>query len=108
MQSMGLPVQPDERPAFPFDQEVFRKQLVAGDEQAAVAPKIGGSWLEETSGKFRTWEDLAFLHENLYGPLVVKGIQTVEDTHAAMDARMDGMIVSDHGTFLTAGFHGLA
>ena len=99
MQSMGLPVRPDERPAFPFDREAFRKQLAAGDERAAVALKIGGGWSEETSGKFRTWENLAFLRENWDGPLVVKGIQTVEDAHAAMEAHMDGIVVSNHGTF---------
>jgi lactate 2-monooxygenase len=104
MQRMGLPVRPDERPAFPFDQEAFRKQLAAGDEQAVTALKLGGGWLQEVaSGKFRTWEDLAFLRENWDGPLVLKAVQTVEDAHAAMDARVDGIVVSNHGTFLTAG-----
>ena len=103
MQRMGLPVRPDERPAFPFDQEAFCKQLAAGDEQAIATRKLGDGWMQETaSGKFRTWEDLAFLRENWDGPLVVKGVQTVEDAHAAMDARMDGIVVSNHGTFLTA------
>ena len=100
MQRMGLPVRPDERPAFPLDFDAFRKQLVAGDEQAMEALKLGGEWMQEiVSGKFRTWEDLTFLRENWDGPLVVKGVQTVEDAHAAMDAHMDGIVVSNHGMF---------
>ena len=99
MQRMGVPVRPDERPAFPLDFDAFRGRLAAGDEQAVAALKLGGEWMQEiASGKFRAWEDLAFLRENWDGPLVVKGVQTVEDAHAAMDARMDGIVVSNHGT----------
>jgi lactate 2-monooxygenase len=99
MKRMGEPVRPDERPAFPLDYEMFRERLAAGDEQAAVALRLGYGWLQETnSGLFRTWEDLKFLRDNWDGPIVLKGVQTVEDAHAAMDARMDGIIVSNHGT----------
>jgi lactate 2-monooxygenase len=99
MKRMGEPVRPDERPAFPLDLEAFRKRLAAGDKQAAVALKLGTGWVDETnSGLFRTWEDLKFLRDNWDGPIVLKAIQTVEDAHAAMDARMDGIIVSNHGT----------
>jgi isopentenyl diphosphate isomerase/L-lactate dehydrogenase-like FMN-dependent dehydrogenase len=98
MKRMGEPVRPDERPAFPLDLEAFRKRLAAGDKQAAVALKLGTGWVDETnSGLFRTWEDLKFLRDNWDGPIVLKAIQTVEDAHAAMDARMDGIIVSNHG-----------
>jgi len=98
MQRMGVPVRPDERPAFPLDLDAFRKRLAAGDVEAKVAAKLGIEWLKETaSGLFQTWEDLAFLRENWDGPIVLKGVQTVEDAHAAMDARMDGIVVSNHG-----------
>jgi lactate 2-monooxygenase len=43
------------------------------------------------------WEDLAFLRENLNGPIVLEGVQTVEDAHTVMDARKDGIGVSNHG-----------
>ena len=99
MKRMGVPVRPDERPAFPLDLEAFRARLTAGDEQSALTVKLGTEWLQEVaSGLFRTWEDLAFLRENWDGPIVVKGVQTVDDAHAAMDARMDGIVVSNHGT----------
>ncbi|KAF8262090.1 FMN-dependent alpha-hydroxy acid dehydrogenase [Lactarius quietus] len=94
MQRIGVPVRPDDRPTFPLDLEAFRKRLVAGDEEA----KVGIEWLKETaSGRFQAWEDLAFFRENWDGPIVLKGVQTPEDAHAAMDARMDGIVVSNHG-----------
>ena len=98
MKHMGVPVRPDERPGFPLNLDAIRKRIAAGDEDAVLAMKLGGGWLEETaSGRFPTWEDLAFLRDNWDGPIVLKGVQTVEDAHAAMDARMDGIVVSNHG-----------
>lgn len=89
---------PDERPAFPLDLKAFRERLAAGDEQARDAFTLGISWLGEAhSGPFRSWADLAFLRQNWDGPIVLKGIQTVEDAHAAMDAHVDGIVVSNHG-----------
>ena len=99
MKRMGVPVRPDERPAFPLDLEAFRKRLAAGDKEALLQVKLGTGWTQETaSGTFRTWEDLAFLRKNWDGPLLVKGVQSMEDAHAAMDAHMDGIVVSNHGT----------
>ncbi|KAI9507965.1 FMN-dependent alpha-hydroxy acid dehydrogenase [Russula earlei] len=99
MQRMGgLAPRPDERPAFPLDLEGFRARLAAGDVQARESFALGLGWLREAnSGTFRSWADLAFLRENWDGPILLKGIQTAEDAHAAMDARMDGIIVSNHG-----------
>ena len=41
--------------------------------------------------------DLAWLREAWDGPLVVKGIQTVEDARAVVDAGADALVVSNHG-----------
>jgi lactate 2-monooxygenase len=98
MKRMGLAPRVDERPAFPLDLDAFRARLAAGDTEAQTALKLGVGWIEATSGVFRSWKDLKFLRDNWDGPIVLKGIQTVEDTHAAMDARMDGIVVSNHGT----------
>jgi isopentenyl diphosphate isomerase/L-lactate dehydrogenase-like FMN-dependent dehydrogenase len=94
----SLPARPDERPAFPLDLDAFSVRLAAGDEQARDASNLGIAWLREAhSGAFRSWTDIAFLRENWDGPIVLKGIQAVEDAHAAMDAHVDGIIVSNHG-----------
>jgi lactate 2-monooxygenase len=49
------------------------------------------------SGTYRTWPDLEVLKKHWNGPIVLKGIQTVEDAHRAIDYGMDGIIVSNHG-----------
>jgi lactate 2-monooxygenase len=44
-----------------------------------------------------TWDDLIFLREHWDGPIALKGIQGTEDARRAVDAGMDGIIVSNHG-----------
>jgi L-lactate dehydrogenase (cytochrome) len=42
-------------------------------------------------------DDLKWLRGNWMGPLLVKGIQTVADARAVVDAGVDGLVVSNHG-----------
>jgi lactate 2-monooxygenase len=44
-----------------------------------------------------TWEDLPFLRERTRLPILVKGINHPDDARRAIDAGMDGVIVSNHG-----------
>jgi lactate 2-monooxygenase len=44
-----------------------------------------------------TWDDLAFLREHWEGPIALKGIQHTDDARRAVDAGMDGIVVSNHG-----------
>ena len=44
-----------------------------------------------------TWDDLAFLREHWDGPIALKGIQHPDDARRAVDAGMDGVVVSNHG-----------
>ena len=104
----GLAPRPDERPSFPLDLDALRARLAAGDEQARVDFALGTGWLREAhSGTFRSWTDIAFLRKNWDGPIVLKGIQAVQDAHAAMDAHVDGIIVSNHGTSRARGARSL-
>lgn len=50
-----------------------------------------------SSGHYRDWNDLSTLRKYWDGPIVLKGIQTVEDAHKAIDHGMDGIVVSNHG-----------
>jgi lactate 2-monooxygenase len=45
----------------------------------------------------KTWDDLAFIRENWTGPIVLKGIQHPDDARRAVDAGMEGIVVSNHG-----------
>lgn len=64
----------------------------AEDVGAAVA-----RWLPVFTGTDRTWADLAFLREHWDGPIVLKGIQHADDARRAVDAGMQGVLVSNHG-----------
>jgi lactate 2-monooxygenase len=44
-----------------------------------------------------TWERLAFLRQHTSLPILLKGINHVDDARAAVEAGVDGIIVSNHG-----------
>jgi len=97
MARFGLEPRADLVP-FPFHPDAHHNLCEQGDEQAIQTSYLGMEWLRETnSGIFKTWEDLAFLRKNWDGPIVLKGIQCADDAHKAMDAGVNGIIVSNHG-----------
>jgi len=56
------------------------------------------AWLATmNSGTYREWSHLEVLKKHWSGPIVLKGIQTVEDARKAAEYGMDGIIVSNHG-----------
>jgi lactate 2-monooxygenase len=98
MATQGAEALSDIQNSFPLDMASHRARLAAGEPGAKRDRELGLAWLAEVnSGTFRTWADVAFLRESWDGPLVLKGIQCVADAHAAMDARADGIVVSNHG-----------
>ncbi|MEA2386084.1 MAG: lactate 2-monooxygenase [Thermoleophilaceae bacterium] len=44
-----------------------------------------------------TWDDLPFLRERTKLPILLKGIQHPDDARRALDAGIDGLVVSNHG-----------
>ncbi|GAA4504077.1 lactate 2-monooxygenase [Actinoallomurus oryzae] len=54
-------------------------------------------WVSLFGNPSLTWDDLAFLREHWDGPIALKGIQDTEDARRAVDAGMDGIVVSNHG-----------
>ncbi|KNG49000.1 FMN-dependent alpha-hydroxy acid dehydrogenase [Stemphylium lycopersici] len=48
-------------------------------------------------GESHTWEDIGFLKEHWKGAIVLKGIQTVQDATRAVQAGVQGIVVSNHG-----------
>jgi lactate 2-monooxygenase len=56
------------------------------------------AWLDVVnSGTYREWAHLEILKKHWDGPIVLKGIQTVEDAHKAIEYGVSGIIVSNHG-----------
>jgi L-lactate dehydrogenase (cytochrome) len=44
-----------------------------------------------------TVADLGWLREAWHGPIVIKGVQTVDDARAVIDAGADAIVISNHG-----------
>ncbi|KAK9330028.1 hypothetical protein V1520DRAFT_391786 [Lipomyces starkeyi] len=54
------------------------------------------AWIAEVfSGTHKTWEDLKLLRDSWNGPIVFKGIQSVEDAHLAINQGMNVIVVSN-------------
>ncbi|MFC9324082.1 lactate 2-monooxygenase [Kitasatospora sp. NPDC057015] len=54
-------------------------------------------WAQMFPNHGLSWGDLPFLREHWDGPIVLKGICSVEDARLAADHGMDGVVVSNHG-----------
>jgi lactate 2-monooxygenase len=54
-------------------------------------------WLPMFTGTDHTWDEIAFLRENWDGPIALKGIVAVDDARRAVDAGVEGIVVSNHG-----------
>ncbi len=77
--------------------EKLRERAKNGDKEVLTRMRLGSEWLKEVnSGTYRTWDDLKLLREHWKGPIVLKGIQTLEDAEIALEY-VDGIVVSNHG-----------
>lgn len=70
----------------------FGANLRSGEPRAAVE-----TFLDVFSRSSLEWEHLAFLREHTSLPVLLKGIQHPDDAARAIDAGVDGIIVSNHG-----------
>jgi lactate 2-monooxygenase len=70
----------------------FFKKLKSGRPIKAVR-----KFVSIYSNPATTWSDLTFLRQQTKLPILLKGILHAEDAQKALDAGMDGIIVSNHG-----------
>jgi isopentenyl diphosphate isomerase/L-lactate dehydrogenase-like FMN-dependent dehydrogenase len=90
-----LPFLKGEGVANYFSDPVFRAALKRPPEEdpgAAVA-----LWAEQFANPTVTWDELAWLRGQTGLPILLKGILHAEDAQRALDAGMDGVVVSNHG-----------
>src|SRR5881227_2323315 len=77
------------------------KPLTFGNlEQAVPGARTPAGFQEWVSANFDpsvTWDDIAWVREHWNGRLVVKGILDAEDARRAVEAGVDGIVVSNHG-----------
>ncbi len=74
---------------------VFRSMLEKPPEEDMVAAVM--QWASVFPYPSSQWEDLSFIKEHTRLPVLLKGIQHPDDARRALDAGMDGIIVSNHG-----------
>jgi lactate 2-monooxygenase len=70
----------------------FLDALRSGQARAAVQ-----RFVQIYSRPSLTWDDLPFLRERTKLPIVLKGILHPDDARRAVEAGMDGIVVSNHG-----------
>jgi lactate 2-monooxygenase len=95
LQAAYLPFLKGEGVANYFSDPVFRAALEKPPEEDP-GPAIG-HWAYQFSNPAITWADLAWLREQTKLPIVLKGILRPDDARRALDAGVDGLIVSNHG-----------
>ncbi|GAA2815490.1 lactate 2-monooxygenase [Crossiella cryophila] len=81
--------------AIPFSDPAFRAGLEKTPEEDPQMAIL--RWVGLFTGQDKSWDRLAFLREHWDGPIVLKGIQHVDDARRAADAGIEGIVVSNHG-----------
>jgi lactate 2-monooxygenase len=81
--------------AIPFSDPAFRAGLARPPEADLAAAVRHRQRMFQ--GDAKVWDQLDLLREHWDGPIALKGIQHPDDARRALDAGMDGVIVSNHG-----------
>jgi L-lactate dehydrogenase (cytochrome) len=77
------------------------KPLTFGNLEKAVpnasTPDAFREWVDAQFDPSVTWEDIAWVREHWDGKLIVKGVLDAGDARRAVEAGVDGIVVSNHG-----------
>ncbi|MDQ6834669.1 MAG: alpha-hydroxy-acid oxidizing protein, partial [Actinomycetota bacterium] len=88
-------------PRWIRDVAVGGRPLTFGNLEKAVpdaqTPDAFREWVDSQFDPSVTWEDVAWVREHWDGRLIVKGVLDPEDARRAVDAGVDGVVVSNHG-----------
>ncbi|WP_419146318.1 L-lactate dehydrogenase [Iamia majanohamensis] len=88
-------------PRWVRDVAVGGKPLTFGNLEKAVpgasTPDAFRDWVDSQFDPSVTWDDIAWVREHWDGKLLVKGVLDPEDARRAVDAGVDGLVVSNHG-----------
>jgi L-lactate dehydrogenase (cytochrome) len=77
------------------------KPLTFGNLEQAVpdasTPDAFKDWVDSQFDPSVTWQDIAWVREHWDGKLIVKGVLDRTDARRAVEAGVDGIVVSNHG-----------
>ncbi|MDO9361935.1 MAG: FMN-dependent L-lactate dehydrogenase LldD [Sphingopyxis sp.] len=89
------------RPGWAWDVGVNGRPHQLGNVAPLLGPKSGLEdflgWMKDNFDASVTWADLDFIRAHWNGPIVIKGILDADDARRAVEAGVDGIIVSNHG-----------
>ncbi len=89
------------RPAWAWDVGLHGRPHQLGNVAPLLGPKSGLEdflgWMKNNFDPAVTWDDLDFVRAHWKGPIVIKGILDADDARRAVEAGVDGIIVSNHG-----------
>ncbi|CAN5751531.1 FMN-dependent L-lactate dehydrogenase LldD [soil metagenome] len=88
-------------PGWLRDVAIGGKPLTFGNLEKAVpgatTPDDFRTWVDSQFDPSVTWDDIAWVRQHWDGKLLVKGVLDPEDARRAVDAGVDGLVVSNHG-----------
>jgi L-lactate dehydrogenase (cytochrome) len=88
-------------PSWVRDVALHGKPLTFGNLERAVpharTPAAFRKWVDAQFDPSVTWDDIAWVREHWNGRLVVKGVLDPDDARRAVEAGVDGVVVSNHG-----------
>lgn len=88
-------------PGWIRDVPVAGKPLTFGNLEQAVptarSPAGFRAWVDGQFDPSVTWDDIAWVRDHWPRKLIVKGVLDPEDARRAVDAGVDGLVVSNHG-----------
>ncbi|TNC21165.1 lactate 2-monooxygenase [Amycolatopsis alkalitolerans] len=90
-----LPFIRNEGTAIAMSDPAFRARLEKTPEEDQPTAIL--HWVGMFTGTDHGWDQLPSLRALWDGPILLKGIQHVDDARRAVDAGMDGVVVSNHG-----------
>ncbi|GKT42780.1 cytochrome b2, mitochondrial [Colletotrichum spaethianum] len=73
------------------------ERLIGGDEPFSEPSGVAKTTASGLLNAGLTWDDLAWIKETTSLPIVIKGIQSVEDALIAYEHCVDGVVLSNHG-----------
>ncbi|WQF82685.1 Putative FMN-dependent dehydrogenase, cytochrome b5-like heme/steroid binding protein [Colletotrichum destructivum] len=73
------------------------ERLTVGDEPFSEAGGVAKTTASGLLNAGLTWDDLTWIRETTSLPIVIKGVQSVEDALIAHERGVDGVVLSNHG-----------
>lgn len=87
-------------PGWLYRALVLKELEMVNITKSRAGQSIEGSvraFIDEQMDRSLTWKDVEWLAQRWSGPLVVKGVQTVDDCRKAADAGATAVMLSNHG-----------